>query len=307
MKHRPRILLADDHTMLLDAFRHLLEPRCEIVGAARDGRALVDLAVSTLPDVIVLDISMPRLNGIDACAQLSQKLPGTRFVFLTVNEDPDMAAEAIRLGGSGYLLKSSASAELFSAIENALEGKTYITPLVTKGVPIEVFLRRAEKPGVEKLTARQGEVLRLLAEGRAMKEVADFLDQQAQRTGFRVKLFADPVLERVDAAIETACFRVAQEALTNIIRHARAETVSLGLHRTAEVLHLVVRDDGIGFDVVTAHERARQGASLGLLGMRERVALLGGELDCKSAPGRGTEVHAFLPVRYQPDAQELRP
>jgi PAS domain S-box-containing protein len=128
-------------------------------------------------------------------------------------------------------------------------------------------------------------------------------DQQAQRAGLRVEFFADPALERVDAAIETVCFRVAQEALTNVLRHARAQTVSVELHRTAEALHLMVRDDGIGFDVVTA----QQGASLGLHGMRERVALVGGELDCKSAPGRGTEVHAFFPVRFRPDAEEPRP
>jgi len=94
MKSRPRIVLADDHTMLLDAFQRLLEPWCEIVGVACDGRALIDLAASTRPDVIVLDISMPRLNGMDACAQLRAKMPGMRFVFLTMNEDPDIAAEA---------------------------------------------------------------------------------------------------------------------------------------------------------------------------------------------------------------------
>src|SRR5271157_5413978 len=98
MNSRPRILLADDHTMLLDAFRRLLEPRCEIVGTACDGRALMDLAASTRPDVIVLDISMPGLNGMDACAQLRRKMPDVRLVFLTVNEDPDIAAEAISLG-----------------------------------------------------------------------------------------------------------------------------------------------------------------------------------------------------------------
>jgi PAS domain S-box-containing protein len=129
------------------------------------------------------------------------------------------------------------------------------------------------------------------------------LDQQAQRADLRVEFFADPALERVDAAVETACFRVAQEALTNVVRHARAQTVSVELHRTPEALHLVVRDDGIGFDVMTAE----QGASLGLLGMRERVALLAGEMDCKSAPGRGTEIHAFFPVRTRPDAQEPEP
>jgi DNA-binding NarL/FixJ family response regulator len=184
MKNRPRILLADDHTMLLDAFQRLLEPRCEIVGVAGDGRALIDLATSTRPDVIVLDISMPGLNGMDACVQLRKKMPDTRLVFLTVNEDPDVAAEAISLGASGYLLKSSASAELFTAIELALAGKTYITPLVTKGEPLDVFLRQAAKPGVEKLTARQREVLQLLAEGRAMKEVADLLHVTARTVAF---------------------------------------------------------------------------------------------------------------------------
>jgi len=128
-----------------------------------------------------------------------------------------------------------------------------------------------------------------------------YLDQQAQRAGLRIEFFADPALERMSPEIETACFRVAQEALTNVVRHARAQTVSVELHRTPEALHLVVRDDGIGFDVMTAEQ---QGASLGLLGMRERVTLLGGEMDCQSAPGRGTEIHAFFPVRTRSDAQE---
>jgi DNA-binding NarL/FixJ family response regulator len=176
MNRRPRVLLADDHTMLLDAFRRLLEPECEIVGTAVDGRALVDLAANTRPEVIVLDISMPRLNGMDACAQLRRKMPELRLIFLTVNEDPDIAAEAIRLGASGYLLKSSASVELFTAIDQALAGKIYITPLITKRVPLDVFLRKATKPGVEKLTVRQREVLQLLAEGRLMKEIADLLN-----------------------------------------------------------------------------------------------------------------------------------
>jgi DNA-binding NarL/FixJ family response regulator len=184
MNIRPRILLADDHTMLLDAFRRLLEPRCEIVGTACDGRALIDLAASTQADVIVLDISMPGLNGMDACVQLRAKMPEVRLVFLTMNEDPDIAAEAIRLGASGYLLKSSASDELFTAIERALAGETYITPLVTKGVPLGVFLRQAVKPGVEKLTARQREVLQLLAEGRAMKEIADLLHVTTRTVAF---------------------------------------------------------------------------------------------------------------------------
>ena len=129
------------------------------------------------------------------------------------------------------------------------------------------------------------------------------LDQYARRAGLTVEFFADPALERVDADIETACFRVAQEAVTNVVRHAHAQTVRVELHRAPELLHLVTRDDGIGFDVTTAFQRP----SLGLLGIRERVALVGGELDYKSAPGRGTEVHAFFPVQPGLKAEEPRP
>jgi len=201
MNRRPRILLADDHTMLLDAFRRLLEPRCEIVGAAADGRALVDLAVNTRPDVIVADIAMPRLNGIDACAQLRRKMPRMRFVFLTVNEDPDIAAEAIGLGASGYLLKNSASGELFTAIEHALAGKIYIMPLVTKGVHLDVFLRKATKPAVEKLSVRQREVLQLLAEGLLMKEIAELLHVSERTVAFHKYTIMDQLGVKTSAEL----------------------------------------------------------------------------------------------------------
>jgi DNA-binding NarL/FixJ family response regulator len=181
---RPRILLADDHTMLLDAFRRLLEPEYEIVGTASNGRALVDLVPKTNPDVVILDISMPRLNGIEAAAQLRRKLPKVKIVFLTVNEDPDVAAEAIRSGASAFLLKSSAAAELISAIKLALAGKTYVTPLITKGKPLGIFLSESAKPAADKLTPRQREVLQLLAEGRLMKEAGDILNLTPRTVAF---------------------------------------------------------------------------------------------------------------------------
>ena len=184
MKHRPRILLADDHTMLLDAFRRLLESQCEIAGTATNGRALIELALKTNPEIIVLDISMPELNGMDACAQLRSKLPDVKFIFLTVNEDPDLAAEAIALGASAFLSKSSASAELALAIESALAGQTYITPLITKGKPLGEFLNEAVKPAEEKLSARQREVLQLLAEGKVMKDVAGILKVTPRTVAF---------------------------------------------------------------------------------------------------------------------------
>ena len=184
MKPRPRVLLADDHSMLLAAFRELLVPHYDVVGAVTDGRALLDAASKLKPDVIVLDISMPLLNGIEVCRQLQPKLPNTRWVFLTVNEDPDLAAEAIRLGASGFLLKSSAAVELFSAIKLAQEGRRYVTPLLTKGEPLGVFLARLPNPQDNKLSARQREVLQLLAEGRLMKEVADILNITPRTVAF---------------------------------------------------------------------------------------------------------------------------
>jgi len=182
--NRPRILLADDHTILLEAFRQLLTPANDVVGTVSNGRALLEAAEKLRPDVIVLDISMPQLNGIEACRQLQPKLPDTRWVFLTVNEDPDLALEALRLGASGFLLKNSAASELFAAIQMALEGRRYITPLLTKGEPLGVFLKRAPHLHDDKLTARQREVLQLLAEGRLMKEVADVLGVTPRTVAF---------------------------------------------------------------------------------------------------------------------------
>jgi|ERR1035438_8046932 DNA-binding NarL/FixJ family response regulator len=176
--------MADDHTMLLDAFKRLLEPQCVVVGTASDGRAMVELAMQTEPDVVVLDISMPRLNGLEAAAQLRRKLPAVKIIFLTVNQDPDVAAEAIRQGASAFLLKSSASGELITAIELALAGKTYITPLITKGRPLGVFLNESGKPAADKLTVRQREVLQLLAEGRSMKESGDILHLTPRTVAF---------------------------------------------------------------------------------------------------------------------------
>ena len=148
---RPRVLLADDHTLLLGAFRKLLEPECEVVGAVENGRALLDSARELRPDVVVVDISMPLLNGLDAGRQLKQMLPGARLIFLTMDEDPDLVAEALRIGASGYLLKNSAASELVLAIREAMDGKTYVTP------------RAAERMGHARLgdglTPRQREVL----------------------------------------------------------------------------------------------------------------------------------------------------
>jgi len=184
MNARPRVLLADDHAMLLEAFTRMLSASCDVVGAVSDGRALLEAAPRLKPDVIVLDISMPRLNGIDACRLLQPKLPGVKWVFLTVNEDADLAREVFRLGASGFLLKSSAASELFTAIRKAMAGRRYITPLITAGIPDGVFLDQPAPAHPDKITDREREVLQLLAEGRTMKEVANALNVTPRTVAF---------------------------------------------------------------------------------------------------------------------------
>ena len=172
---RPRVLLADDHRLVREAFARLLEPSCDVVGSVADGRALLAAAPELRPDIVVLDIAMPLLNGLDAARQLRRLMPEVKLIFLTVSEDPDLAAEAFRAGASGYLLKNSAASELLESIEEVLQGRTYITPLVTGGLVGSLLRESGPSKGTEHLSMRQREVLQLLAEGRTMKEIARIL------------------------------------------------------------------------------------------------------------------------------------
>ncbi len=181
---RRRVLLADDHTLLLEAFEKLLEPDYTVVGAVSDGRALLAAAAELKPDVIVLDIAMPLLNGLDAARQIKKTMPAIKLIFLTMNEDPNVANEAFRAGASGYLLKTSAASELTKAIKEALCGRAYVTPLITQGM-VESFIGRSgEERGGAPLTPRQREVLQLLAEGRSMKEAAKILNVKPRTVAF---------------------------------------------------------------------------------------------------------------------------
>jgi DNA-binding NarL/FixJ family response regulator len=178
---RPRILMADDHLILLEAFKALLEPAFEIVGTVTDGRTLLEEFARLNPDVVLLDIAMPLLNGLDAGRQIKAQRHSVKLIYLTMNPDPDLASEALRLGASGYVLKSSAVQELKQAIEEALRGRSYITPLITRDVVGSLIQQRSAR---HELTVRQREVLQLLAEGKSMKEVGAILDLTPRTVAF---------------------------------------------------------------------------------------------------------------------------
>jgi DNA-binding NarL/FixJ family response regulator len=170
---KPRLLLADDHTLLLDGLRMMLEPEFELAGVVGDGQSLLATAARLKPDVILLDIAMPALNGIDAARQLRRLAPSSRLIFLTMHSDPDYVAEALRIGASGYLLKRSAASELVTAIHDVLNGKCYVSPMIENGHAdlLKTASRSGQTPS-ERLTPRQREVLQLVAEGRSRKEIA---------------------------------------------------------------------------------------------------------------------------------------
>ena len=172
---RPRVLLADDHQMLLDALKRVLEPRCEVVGMVSDGRELLTAAAKLQPEIVVLDIAMPQLNGLDAARRLKPVMPKLKFIFMTMNEDPELVGEAFRAGASAFLLKQGAAFELMEAIEKVLKGGSYVTPSAAEG-QAKISLREPKaREHVAEPTPRQREVIQLLAEGRSMKEIASIL------------------------------------------------------------------------------------------------------------------------------------
>jgi DNA-binding NarL/FixJ family response regulator len=205
---RPRVLLADDHLMVAEALKSLLAPEFDLVGVVEDGRALVDAAGRLRPDVIVADVTMPHLNGIDALIQLRQIGDRVPVVFLTMHRNASFARRALDAGASGFVLKHSAPAELISALRAALEGKTYLTPQLATEV-LEGMKQGPEQAGdaLASVTPRQREVLQLLAEGRAVKEIATTLSISARTVEFH--------------------------------KYQMMET--LGLHTNAELIHFAIK------------------------------------------------------------------
>jgi DNA-binding NarL/FixJ family response regulator len=178
---RIRILLADDHVMICAGFRKLLEPQYEVVGTVEDGRTLLKAATELKPDIVLVDIGMPLLNGLDAGRELKKLMPQVKLIFLTMNTDSDIAAEAFRAGASAYLLKNSKASELLQAVHDVVRGLSYVTPQIRRGME-ESFIRDPKAVSRSKdLTGRQREVLQMLAEGRSMKEIAYIL-QISHRT-----------------------------------------------------------------------------------------------------------------------------
>jgi DNA-binding NarL/FixJ family response regulator len=182
---RARVLLADDHRIVAEGLRALLEPEFELVGIVEDGRAMLDSAEKLRPDVVVVDVSMPLLNGIEAVRQLKKKNKDIAVVFLTMHVDVTYAASAFEAGASGYVLKHSAPSELITAISSALKGRTYITPLLA-GELLQFHKQKPQDQGDkgDKLTMRQREVLQLLAEGRSVKEIAGILEISSRTVEF---------------------------------------------------------------------------------------------------------------------------
>ena len=175
-----RVLLADDHSLILTGIRALLADQFEVVGAVEDGRALVDEALRLRPDLVILDIAMPLLNGIEAARQIRKEWPQAKLLFLTMHADPFYVREALQAGASGYVLKSSANEELVTATRKVLNGERYLTEAMRDGVRTATG-RMTRSSG---LTQRQKEVLQLLAEGRSNKEIAGILGVSVKTVEF---------------------------------------------------------------------------------------------------------------------------
>ena len=183
--YRSRILIADDHKLVAELCKNLLQSEFEVVGIAGDGRSLVRMASQHRPDVIIVDIAMPLLNGLDAAQQVKQSLPAVKIIFLTMNSDPAIAVEGMRRSASGYVLKTSAVSELLFCVRQVLKGNTYVSSRISK---LDIDTLRSEGKELvdeaDRLTERQREVLQLLAEGKSMKEVGKELQMTTRTVAF---------------------------------------------------------------------------------------------------------------------------
>lgn len=196
---RPRILIADDHVLVVEGLRKLLEDEFDVVGTVENGRALLAAAERLKPDVILVDVSMPLLNGIDACARLRRLVPSSRVVVLTMHADRSYAAEALRAGAAGYVLKGSATSELVRAIRSVLRGGRYVASALPQSILAGARLAGEAPPG--HLTARQREVLQLVAEGRSAKQIGAMLRISVKTVEFHKARLMDQLALRSTAEL----------------------------------------------------------------------------------------------------------
>lgn len=200
-RHRPRVLIADDHKLVAEACKSLLEPEFDVVAVVPDGRALLQATEELHPDVVILDISMPELNGLDAGEQIKHKNRSTKLIYLTMALGPDIAAEAFRRGASGYVLKQCNAEELLIAVRRVIRGESYLSPLITKDT-VEFLLRSGAAYEEEKrISSRQSEVLQLLAEGKSMKEIAYILQLKPGTVAFHKYRIMDILGLKTSAAL----------------------------------------------------------------------------------------------------------
>jgi DNA-binding NarL/FixJ family response regulator len=221
-KSHPRLLLADDHAVFSDALRLYLEKDFDIVGVVSDGRTLVDEAIRIKPDVIVVDVGMPLLNGLDAARRIKELAPKTKFIFLTMQDDPNLAAAALQLGPVAFVLKHSAGSELLEAINEVMRGHSYLTPKLraTDWFEAKARVRQFSKD----MTPRQRDIVQLFGEGRTMKEIAGFLHLSEKTiefhkhhimVAFNIKNNADLVLFALSEGL------IAPDRTPLFMRHSR--------------------------------------------------------------------------------------
>lgn len=200
-RHRPRILIADDHKLVAEACKSMLEPEFDVIAVVPDGRALLQAAEELRPDVVILDISMPELNGLDAGEQIKHRNRSIKLIYLTMALGPEIAAEAFRRGASGYVLKQCNAEELLIAVRRVLHGESYLSPLITKDT-VEFLLRSGAAYEEEKrISSRQSEVLQLLAEGKSMKEIAYILQLKPGTVAFHKYRIMDILGIKTSAAL----------------------------------------------------------------------------------------------------------
>jgi len=183
-RKKSRLLIADDHTLVAEACKNLLEPEFQVLAIVKNGRELLEIARELKPDLVIIDVGMPQLNGLDAGEQVKQMLPSCKLVYLTMNMAPSVAAEAFRRGASGYVVKSAAAEELITAVRKALRSESFLSPLITKDIVEFLLQNRESLDSKKRLTRRQSEILQLLAEGMTMKEIASTLNVKPGTVAF---------------------------------------------------------------------------------------------------------------------------